>query len=120
MIEALRRIGVSISVDDFGTGFSSISYLKNAPIYALKIDRSFVRRAVSNPDDAAIVRATISVADRLSLLAIAEGVENQAQLDFLRREGCTQAQGGHYAPPLTKNDAMGYLLADEYSLDTAG
>jgi diguanylate cyclase (GGDEF)-like protein/PAS domain S-box-containing protein len=120
VIEALHGIGARIIVDDFGTGFSSISYLKNAPIDGLKIDRSFVRRAASNPEDAAIVRAMISVADRLSLLAIAEGVEKQAQLDFLRREGCAQAQGRHYAPPLTKDDAMGYLLAGEYPLEAAG
>lgn len=120
LIHALSDIGVGISVDDFGTGYSSLSYLKKFPIQALKIDRSFVRDIVTDPDDAAIVRAIISLAANLKLQVVAEGVENSAQCEFLRREGCSQAQGFHYAPPLTSDDALEYLRGQGRPRDAAG
>ena len=116
MMQALRGLGVGISIDDFGTGYSSLSYLKKFPIQTLKVDRSFVWDIVTDPDDAAIVKAILSLADRLKLQVVAEGVESLAQHEFLRREGCRQAQGYHYARPLDAEMALEYLSADDRDL----
>jgi diguanylate cyclase (GGDEF)-like protein len=93
MLERLSQLGVVVSIDDFGTGYSSMSYLQRFPIDKLKIDRSFIRDLNSNPDDASIVRAIISLAHGLRLKVVAEGVESAAQLELLRRMGCDQYQG---------------------------
>jgi diguanylate cyclase (GGDEF)-like protein len=93
MLEHLSRLGVLVAIDDFGTGYSSMTYLQRFPIDKLKIDRSFIRDLDSNPDDASIVRAIISLAHGLRLKVVAEGVESAAQLDLLRRMGCDQYQG---------------------------
>jgi diguanylate cyclase (GGDEF)-like protein/PAS domain S-box-containing protein len=101
-LQSLRAMGVTLSVDDFGTGYSSLNYLKQFPIYTLKIDQSFVRGMTENADDAAIVSATIQLAHSLSLNVVAEGVENEAQLDFLRGHDCEEVQGfltGHPMAP---------------------
>lgn len=97
---ALRHLGVRVSIDDFGTGFSSLSYLKNLPIDKMKIDRSFVRDVTENPDDAAITRAIISMAHNLGMRVVAEGVETQAQLDFLIQNQCDEFQGFLLARPM--------------------
>ncbi len=116
LTQALRGLGVGISIDDFGTGYSSLSYLKKFPIQTLEIARSFVRDIVTDADDAAIVKAILSLADRLKLQVVAEGVESLAQHEFLRREGCRQVQGRRYARPLDSDRALQYLGADDRNL----
>jgi len=96
----LRDVGVSLSIDDFGTGFSSLAYLKKFPVQALKIDRSFVQDILLNPEDAAIASAIISLGQSLNLEVIAEGVEEAAQADHLRQAGCGNAQGYYFGRPV--------------------
>ena len=100
-MRALKAIGIRLSLDDFGTGYSSLSYLKRFPIDVLKIDQSFVRDVMSNPDDAAIVASIISLAHNLKLHVIAEGVETAEQLAYLRRHGCDDMQGYYFSKPVT-------------------
>jgi diguanylate cyclase (GGDEF)-like protein/PAS domain S-box-containing protein len=97
----LRKLGVGVSMDDFGTGYSSLNYLKRFPIDRVKLDRSFVRDVVTKSEDAAIVRAVISMAHTLQLVVTAEGVENRDQLSFLRRHRCDEMQGYLFSPPVS-------------------
>ncbi|MES2151236.1 MAG: EAL domain-containing protein [Pseudomonadota bacterium] len=96
----LKRRGVRIAIDDFGTGYSSLAYLKKFPIDTLKIDIAFIREVTTSPDDAAIARAIIGLGHSLNLDVIAEGVETEAQLAFLRRNHCDQMQGYLFSHPL--------------------
>jgi len=106
----LTKLGVNISVDDFGTGYSSFHYLKNFPIDRLKIDRSFVRDLQEDPSDAAIVAAIIALGHNLNMQVIAEGVENEEQIQFLKKHRCDEMQGYYWSPPVP-GERMGELLS---------
>jgi diguanylate cyclase (GGDEF)-like protein len=108
-LRGLRSMGVRISIDDFGTGFSSLSVLRHFPVDTLKIDTSFVRDLVLDPNDAAIAIAVISLAKSMGLTVIAEGVENPAQLDFLREQGCEMWQGYLCCPPVPTSEVRSVL-----------
>jgi EAL domain-containing protein (putative c-di-GMP-specific phosphodiesterase class I)/FixJ family two-component response regulator len=109
-LQRLRAMGVKISIDDFGTGYSSLAYLRRFPIDTLKIDIAFIREVTSNPQDAAITRTIIELAHSLKLRVVAEGVETQAQLEFLREAGCDQIQGYLFSRPLPMKELERLLL----------
>jgi len=100
-LEALREAGLRISVDDFGTGYSSLAYLTRLPVSTLKIDRAFVNAAITEPGSAAIVRMVIDMAQRLSFDVVAEGIESEQHVAFLRQYGCEQGQGYHFGKPVS-------------------
>jgi diguanylate cyclase (GGDEF)-like protein/PAS domain S-box-containing protein len=100
VMDVMHERGIRMSIDDFGTGYSSLSYLKRFQIYKLKIDQSFVRDITEDPEDKAIVGAIISLASSLGMLTIAEGVETEGQLAFLREKGCNEVQGYHFSKAL--------------------
>jgi len=104
MLQELKEIGVKLSIDDFGTGYSSLSYLQNFPVYKLKIDRSFVQAMTVSQDDAVITSTIINMGRSLNLTVIAEGVETEGQMSFLRAHGCDEIQGYYFSRPLAVAD----------------
>ena len=107
--QQLRDLGVKLAIDDFGTGYSSLSYLKRIPVDYVKIDQAFIRGVGEGGEDAAITRAIIAMAHGLSLKVVAEGVEDQRQLDFLKAEGCDEVQGYLISRPVEASE-LGALL----------
>ncbi|MFJ7313301.1 putative bifunctional diguanylate cyclase/phosphodiesterase [Pseudomonas sp. NPDC098747] len=114
--QQLRDLGVKLAIDDFGTGYSSLSYLKRIPVDYVKIDQSFIRGLGEGSEDAAITRAIIAMAHGLSLKVVAEGVERQEQLEFLRAERCDEVQGYLISRPVEAAALAGLLRAQENSL----
>jgi len=104
VLRELGKMGLRLSIDDFGTGYSSLSYLRNFPVYKLKIDRSFMQDIKAGTDNAAITAAIINLARSLNLKVLAEGVESEEQMFFLRAHYCDEAQGYYFSQPLTAAD----------------
>ncbi len=109
----LSDLGLSISVDDFGTGHSSLAYLKQFPISTLKIDRSFIRDIPQDRDDVSITVAIISMARGLGINTVAEGVENAEQLEFLARQGCSLMQGYYFSKPVSYDEIVALLQQEQ-------
>ena len=111
-MQELKKIGVSIAIDDFGTAYSSLSYLTQLPLDQLKIDQSFIRNIGVKPSDAIIVKTIIDMASNLDMAVIAEGVETEAQREFLQGAGCRAYQGYLFGKPMALADFSVYLAAD--------
>ena len=108
-MEELERLGVRLSIDDFGTGYSSLAALKTFPVGRLKIDKSFIKGLPGDEDDRTVAAAVISLAQKLKLKVIAEGVETAEQADFLRRNSCDEIQGFHLSRPIPPDDLATFL-----------
>lgn len=109
ILHELKSTGIDISIDDFGTGHSSLTYLKQFPINTLKIDRSFVVDITHSSDDQAIAQAIIALGQKLHLNVLAEGVETKEQLDFLMENGCELIQGHYFSPAMPATEVLSYL-----------
>jgi diguanylate cyclase (GGDEF)-like protein/PAS domain S-box-containing protein len=120
VLEELKEMGVSLAIDDFGTGYSSFTYLKHFRVSKVKIDHSFIRDIVTDSDDAAITTAIIRMARSLNLLVVAEGVEDQAQMSFLREQGCYQIQGYYFSKPLIASEIAALLPGAPVSTSPEG
>ncbi|MBZ2207234.1 EAL domain-containing protein [Massilia sp. R798] len=117
LLHNMKALGVNLSIDDFGTGYSSLSYLSRFPIDVLKIDRSFVTNITRDANDAALVASIINLAHNLKLAVIAEGVETEEQLDYLRRHGCDEMQGYYISRPLPADQFERFLRQHNHVAD---
>ena len=119
VIKQLDAIGVTFSIDDFGTGFSSLSYLKQLPANSIKIDRSFVSGMLVDDNDAVIVRSTIDLAHNMGKIVVAEGVESQEVLDILEILGCDYVQGYYLCSPLPVDEVEAWMAEERIPLNLA-
>src|SRR5208282_3776105 len=110
-MKQLQGLGIQLSIDDFGTGYSSLSALKTFPVARLKIDKSFIRDLADSQSDRAVAAAVISLGQKLNLKVIAEGVETDAQMEFLRANHCDEMQGYHFSRPVAPQEIEGMLRA---------
>jgi EAL domain-containing protein (putative c-di-GMP-specific phosphodiesterase class I) len=111
LLNAIKALGVATAIDDFGTGYSSLSYLKRLPVDVIKIDRSFVKDIPGDKNDVEICGAVIAMAQKLELRVVAEGVETEAQAEFLRLNHCDIAQGFLYSKPIPAAEFTAVLMA---------
>lgn len=118
LLDQLYGLGLHLAIDDFGTGYSSLSALQQFPISTLKIDKSFVRNIVTNPDDATIVDTIIQMGRNLNMDVVAEGVEEESQLNFLQKLGCTYVQGLLFGDPMSADNYLELLLSQAEGTDT--
>jgi diguanylate cyclase (GGDEF)-like protein len=116
-LQQLKSLGIGLSLDDFGTGFSSLSYLKKLPINELKIDQSFIRDVIIDSQDASIVKAIISIAKSLNLTVVAEGVETEKHVEFLLEQQCDEVQGYYFSKPVPSSEIEKFLKK-EFELET--
>ena len=115
-LRELADMGVRIALDDFGTGYSSLAYLKSFPVNSLKIDRTFISDVTGNPNDAAITTAIILMGHSMNLKVVAEGVETESQLAFLKVLQCNEVQGYFFSPPVPADRARELLLGEHAPL----
>ena len=116
-LNQLNQMGMFLAIDDFGTGYSSLAYLQRFPIQKLKIDRSFINDIHDDDNDAAIAKSIIGLAHNMQMRVVAEGVENERQADWLRDMGCDQAQGFHYAKPMTAKQLENHFRNGKFYFD---
>lgn len=119
LLNRFKSMGMHLAMDDFGTGYSSLANLKRFPFDSVKVDRSFVRDLALDPNDAAISRAIIAMAHALRLRVVAEGVETEAQLAFLRQHGCDEIQGYHFARPMPSAQLESFLQCHRDDIEAA-
>jgi diguanylate cyclase (GGDEF)-like protein len=109
LLQRFKEMGIQMAIDDFGIGYSSLEYLKKFPVQTLKMDQSFVRDLENDPSDVAIAKAVITLAHDLNMRVLAEGVETQAQLNFLKQHECDMIQGNYFSRPLPKDEFEKFL-----------
>jgi EAL domain-containing protein (putative c-di-GMP-specific phosphodiesterase class I) len=109
MFKVLRQAGISLAIDDFGQGYSSLSYLRKFPFSKLKMDRVFIKNVVSDPHDEALATAIIAMGSSLGMEVVAEGIEGREQLDLLRRLGCPLGQGFYLTLPMGGKETAEFL-----------
>ena len=112
----MKELGINIAIDDFGTGYSSLNYLRKIPLDRLKIDQSFIQNIDINRGDEVIIQAIITMAKNLNLEILAEGVETQKQLDFLKSKKCGEVQGFYFSKPLRAEQLEELLMNPKGSI----